>query len=96
MNDILGQVALLRRPRILASAARTALPNYRRDKRLRRLLGYAPQQANGPVVMRLIDMESTFNDARRTGAPDYSVVRHVEILTALIAEAEALRVKLAA
>lgn len=96
MNDILGQVALLRRPRILATAARAALPHYRRDKRLRRLLGYGPQQATGPVVMRLIDMEGTLNDARRAGAPDYSVVRHVEVLTALLAETEALRVKLAA
>lgn len=96
MNDILGQVALLRRPRILAAAARAALPHYRRDKLLRRLLGYGARMANGPVVMRLIDMEGALNDARRAGAPDYSVVRHVEVLTALLAEAEALRTKLAA
>ena len=41
--------------------------------------------------MRLMELEASHNEARRTGDGSYAVARHLEILIALMGEARMLR-----
>lgn len=74
----------LRRPRLLMSAARHGLGEYRRARDLLRLLGYCPSAA--VAVVDLAEMEASAEAARRAGSPAWSCTRHVEVLIALLAE----------
>lgn len=74
----------LRRPRLLMSAARHGLGEYRRARDLLRLLGYCPNAAL--AVEDLTRMEAETEAARRAGSPAWSCTRHVEVLIALLAE----------
>lgn len=74
----------LRRPRLLMSAARHGLGEYRRARDLLRLLGYCPSAA--VAAMDLAEMEASAEAARRAGSPAWSCTRHVEVLIALLAE----------
>ncbi len=81
-------LADLRRPRLLVNAARHGLAGYRRDRDLRRLISDAlpPETA----VPRLMCEEERLEETRRAGDAAYSVMRHIEVLSALIAEARLL------
>ena len=74
----------LRRPRLLMSAARHGMVDYRRARDLLRLLGYCPNAA--VAVADLAEMEAATEAARRAGSPSWSCTRHVEVLIALMAE----------
>lgn len=76
--------AALRRPRLLMSAARHGLGDYRRARDLLRLLGHCPSAAL--AVEDLTRMEADAEAARRAGSPAWSCTRHVEVLIALLAE----------
>jgi len=91
MQDVSSRLTLLRRPRILARAARLGAQNYCRQRDLRRVLGYGALPRPGAVVMRLLELESLMNDARKTGEAGYSLIRHVDVLVALAGEAAFLR-----
>ena len=88
MTEARPALADLRRPRILVNAARHGLAGYRRDRDLRRLIDDAlpPERA----VPRLMSEEERLEDTRRAGDAAYSVMRHIEVLSALIAEARLL------
>ena len=88
MTEARPTLADLRRPRILVNAARHGLAGYRRDRDLRRLIDAAlpPERA----VPRLICEEERLEETRRAGDAAYSVMRHIEVLSALIAEARLL------
>jgi len=81
-------LADLRRPRLLVNAARHGLASYRRDRDLRRLIDDAlpPERA----VPRLMTEEERLEETRRAGDAAYSAMRHIEVLSALIAEARLL------
>lgn len=91
MQDILTRLAQLSRPRLLIQAARNGIANYRRETHLPRLLGSANLPRSGQAIMQLCDLEASHNDARRIGDAAYRVSNHVEILIALMAEAQLLR-----
>lgn len=74
----------LRRPRLLMSAARHGMADYRRARDLLRLLGYCPSAA--VAVADLAALEAATEAARRAGSPSWSCTRHVEVLIALMAE----------
>lgn len=90
MTDIVGILRGLSRPRLLIDAARQGVPGYRRRTHLSRLLNQqalpGPQQA----AIHLICLEQDLDEARKTGAAEYSPARHVEIMIALLAETQAL------
>lgn len=88
MTDSRSLLAGLRRPRLLVNAARHGLSGYRRDRDLRRLIDDAlpPETA----VPRLITEEERLEETRRAGDAAYSVMRHIEVLSALMAEARLL------
>jgi hypothetical protein len=88
MRDTFAILETIRRPRLLMQAARYGLSAYRRNRDLRRLIGTeaAPAQA----VAQLISAEERVEQTRLSGDANYSVVQHVELLAALIAEASRL------
>ena len=89
MSDFRTILASLRRPRLLMHAARFGLGDYRRDRDLRRLVscGSSPQD----TVPSLMSVEEEMEATRLAGDASYSVVRHIEVLIALLAEAQLLR-----
>lgn len=89
MSDFRLMLADLRRPRLLMHAARFGLGDYRRERDLRRLVscGTAPEQ----TVPNLISVEEKLEATRLAGDASYSVARHIDVLVALLAEAQLLR-----
>lgn len=89
MSDFRLMLANLRRPRLLMHAARFGLGDYRRERDLRRLVscGTTPEQ----TVPKLISVEEKLEATRLAGDASYSVARHIDVLVALLAEAQLLR-----
>lgn len=90
MQDILSTLNCLRRPPLLLRAARIGMPDYRRDVHLRRHLGYGPVPRCAAALARLIEIEADLDRARQIRATEYSVARHVDVLIAVMAEAQLL------
>ncbi|AUQ62493.1 DUF6477 family protein [Phaeobacter inhibens] len=91
MQDIFGHLAALRRPRLLVRTARIGARDYSRRRDLKRVLGYGTLPKPAAAVMRLLDLERDHNRRRETGDAGYSLTRHVDVLIALMGEAEGLR-----
>lgn len=82
-----------RRPRLLMRAARHGAAMYSRERDLK---GLMPAMATSrrkaaDVAARLALVEEELERRRRVGAPEYSVRRHVGLLSALVAERRAAR-----
>ncbi|MEP4038622.1 DUF6477 family protein [Pseudophaeobacter sp.] len=70
--------------------ARIGASSYSRDRDLRRILGYGKPPRPAAAILRLLDYEHEVNQQRLSGDADYVITRHVEILIALVGEAEYL------
>ena len=90
MTELRSHIARLQRPRLLIRAARLGLPDYRRDRDLRRLIGTLSAPPPPVSVARLLEAEDEVEEVRRTGATGYNAIRHVDLLIALMAEARLL------
>jgi hypothetical protein len=86
MPDTIERLQDLRRPRLLVRAARFGLSGYDRDRDLRRVFGPGATPAPGRAMGPLLDREAGLEETRRAGGAGYSVARHVQVLTALMAE----------
>lgn len=91
MQDILSMLHALRRPALLMRAARIGADDYRRANHLPRLLGYGVLPRHGAALMKLMEIEGDLNAQRVSGDTGYSLIRHVDILIAIIGEARVLR-----
>lgn len=91
MSDILNRLDRLRRPRLLIRAARIGAEDYRRDIHLPRLLGHGGLPRHIKALSHLMEMEAAMDASRRAQEANYSMVRHVEVMIAVIAEARVLR-----
>lgn len=90
MTDLNELISALRRPRLLIRAARFGQRDYNRRRDLRRLLA-APVAPGPEAALRvLIAEEERLEEARREGAAAYSLMRHIEVLIAMMAEARLL------
>ncbi|MDP3263204.1 MAG: DUF6477 family protein [Tabrizicola sp.] len=89
MSDFRTILANLRRPRLLMRAARFGLGDYSRERDLRRLVkcDHSPEQ----TVPTLLVEEERLEQTRLRGDLGYSVARHIDVLIALLAEAQLLR-----
>jgi len=90
MRDLFSQLSERRRPRLLVRAARIGARDYRRGAHLPRLLGYGALPTPGPALIRLIEIEDELNDLRRQNDAAYSLVRHLDVLIAMVGEAQLL------
>lgn len=86
MPNSTARLSGLRRPRLLISAARIGLNDYRRTRDLKRLFGAVPQPSAAATLSRLLDAEEALEADRRAGSATYSPARHVDLLIALMAE----------
>jgi hypothetical protein len=88
MTDMTPMLAHVRRPRLLVRAARHGLAEYNRKRDLKRIFNL-PQ---APAPLRALDMliseEARLDEQRRSEDAAYSIARHVEVLIALMAEAQ--------
>lgn len=91
MQDLLSMVTALKRPRLLVRAARCGAAEYRRDRHLQRVLGYGGLPRPAVALMKLMDIERELDDQRRTDDTAYSLVRHIDVLIAVMAEAQLMR-----
>lgn len=90
MMDLLGRLSAVNRPRLLIRAARIGALDYRRDRHLPRLLGFGNLPKTPLAVLQLIELEQPMDQRRCDGDPGYSLTRHVEVLIALMGEAQLL------
>ncbi|NVO55037.1 hypothetical protein HW561_04435 [Rhodobacteraceae bacterium B1Z28] len=88
MQDLMTMITTLRRPRLLARAAKFGAQDYNRDRHLQRILGYGSLPGSGAALMRLMDMEKEVNEQRKEEDASYSLVRHLDLLIALLGEAQ--------
>ncbi|MEM9637011.1 MAG: DUF6477 family protein [Pseudomonadota bacterium] len=96
MQDLLSMLHAIRRPPLLMRAARIGAEDYRRAVHLPRLLGYGVLPRHGAALMRLIEIEADLNTQRTGGDTSYSLIRHVDVLIAMLGEARVLRASQAA
>lgn len=90
MIDLLRHISSLRRPRLLIRAARIGVAEYRRERDLCRLMKSADLPTPRSALSTLIDEEGQLEEIRKRGDANYSPMRHVEVLIALMAEARLL------
>lgn len=91
MQDIMTQLETLHRPRLLMRAARIGAEDYRRDTHLPRLLNTGMSSRSGALLMRLVELENDLNDLRLSEDASYNILRHIDLLIAIVAEARQLR-----
>ena len=91
MSDFRVMLANLRRPRLLMRAARFGLGDYRRERDLRRLVTTTATTTPEETVPQLLSVEERLEATRLAGDASYSPARHIDVLIALLAEAQLLR-----
>ena len=96
MQDIFSRLNALHRPRLMMRAARIGAQEYHRAAHLPRLLGYGTLPRHGPALMRLIEIEGSLEEQRTSADASYSLIRHVDVLIAMVGEARVLRAALSA
>lgn len=77
----------LNRPKLLVNAARVWLPDFNRDRSMRRIFPGIVPPAPGRGFDALVEQEAAIDQIRRDGAASYSAARHIELLVAMIVEA---------
>lgn len=90
MKDLMSMLNSLCRPRLLIRAARIGAQDYTRDRHLRRLLGYGALPRSAEALMRLMEIERGLDDQRRADDAGYSLPRHLDVLIAMVGEAQLL------
>ncbi|MEL6509227.1 MAG: DUF6477 family protein [Pseudomonadota bacterium] len=87
MTDIIARLECLHRPRLLMSAARFGVLEYRRTRDLARIL--QSERMIGPVeaLTLLIDIEGALEEQRVTDDGRYNLTRHVMVMIAIMGEA---------
>lgn len=91
MQDILTRLTVIHRPPLLIRAARIGAEHYRRSAHLGRLLGQIGLPGNGLALIHLIEIEADLHAQRKMADAGYSLIRHLEVIIALIGEARLLR-----
>lgn len=91
MQDLLTRITQIRRPALLLRAARFGLRDYHRDRHLHRLLGPGHLPRPALAALRLSEDEAALDQARRHRDPVYSLVRHLDVLIALLGEVQLLQ-----
>lgn len=90
MTDLANFISALRRPRLLIRAARFGQSDYSRSRDLKRLTRISPPPGPERALAALIDAEAQLEEQRRAGEAGYSLIRHVDLLIAMMAEARLL------
>lgn len=87
MNTPQQLLQSLNRPQLLVRAARVWLPDFNRERSMRRIFPGVTPPLPGRGFEALMAHENAIDAIRREGAASYSAARHIEVLVALIVEA---------
>lgn len=91
MEDVLTRVSRLQRPSLLVRTARHGLDDYNRVVHLRRLLKSEAIPGPAQAITKLLEVEAVTNEQRLANRAEYSVARHVELIVAIMSEAQVLK-----
>jgi hypothetical protein len=94
MQDVMSRLKTLHRPRLLVRTARIGATCYSRQRDLRRILGFGSDPKPAAAIIRLLELEQEVNLQRLRGDAGYILTRHIEILIALMGEADILSASL--
>ena len=87
MSTVVSEIDTILRPQLLVGAARCGLTHYHRANDLPRILGRTSAPPPGRALDVLVQEEAEMDGARRRGPAAYAITDHIEVLTALLAEA---------
>jgi len=90
MQDVLVSLQALHRPQLLMRAARIGAMEYKRLAHLPRLLGYGQMPKHVAAILRLMEHEDELNSLRKLGESSYNLIRHIDVLIAIVGEARLL------
>lgn len=90
MTDLFTLISALRRPRLLIRAARFGQTDYNRSRDLKRLMQTPVAPPPEAALRALMEQEAVLEASRQEGAAGYSLLRHIELLIAMMAEARLL------
>jgi uncharacterized protein DUF6477 len=90
MQDVMSRLKTLHRPRLLVRTARIGAAAYSQQRDLHRILGVGADRKPAATTLRLLELEQEVNLQRLTGDAGYILTRHIEILIALMGEANIL------
>ena len=91
MQDLISMLHTLHRPRLMMRAARIGAEQYSRTSHLPRLLGYGVLPRHGAALLKLMEIEAERNTQRKASDAGYSLIRHVDVLIAMVGEARVLK-----
>ena len=91
MQDLISMLHTLQRPRLMMRAARIEAEQYSRTSHLPRLLGYGVLPRHGAALLKLMEIEAELNTQRKASDAGYSLIRHVDVLIAMVGEARVLK-----
>lgn len=91
MKDINSHINALKRPALLVRAARHGAETYHRNAHLSRYIDLDPLPGPGVALMQLFEIEKEMNAARRLKTGTYTPSNHIDVLAAIIAEAQLWR-----
>lgn len=91
MHNVQTALDTLRRPPLLIRAARIGLAQYDRARQLPRHLGHGASPQVDQALAQLLEIEAGIEADRVAHATGYLAARHVEILIAILGEAQRLR-----
>ncbi|MEO1454552.1 MAG: DUF6477 family protein [Pseudomonadota bacterium] len=91
MTDPVETAKKLRRPGLLVRAAKLGATEYDRAKELRRLIPGVSVPNPNKAIELLLDQEQELETIRTLGDASYSVMRHVRVMIALMAEVHLAR-----
>jgi hypothetical protein len=91
MQDVLTTLNALHRPHLLMRAARIGAHEYKRKSHLPRLIGYGQTPKHVPTLLKLMEYEGDLNTLRKASDSAYNVMRHIDVLIAIVGEARLLR-----
>jgi len=93
MQDVLTRLSTIRRPGLLVRAAQIGAENYRRALHLRRLTDGGVLPRSTSALIQLIEIEAEMNLQRKMADASYSLIRHLDVVIAMIGEARLLRAR---
>ena len=91
MKDINSHINALKRPALLVRAARHGAETYNRQAHLNKYIDLDPLPGPSVVLMQLFDIEKEINHARIHKNGTYTPSKHIDVLVAIMAEAQLWR-----
>ncbi|MDO6725469.1 DUF6477 family protein [Cognatishimia sp. 1_MG-2023] len=91
MQDVHTMLRQFNRPKLLVRAAKAAAVDYERPVHLARLLRAKTLPGHAEAIINLLELEHTHNEMRRQKHLGYSPIAHVDVMIAIVGEAQLMQ-----